>query len=115
MKLIARMKQPTEADFQQQVIDLARLLGWRVAHFRPGLNKRGKWQTAVAADGAGFPDLVMAKPGLSVIFAELKVGKNRLSLAQEQWIFTLRQAGTRAYCWFPSDWNDIENILREGT
>jgi hypothetical protein len=53
------------------VIDLPHLLGWRAAHFRPARTATG-WRTPVAADGAGFPDLVPAKSGLPVIFAETK-------------------------------------------
>ncbi len=53
-----------EADFQAQVIDLLHLHGWVVAHFRPARTAKG-WITPVAADGAGFLDLlaVHARPG----------------------------------------------------
>lgn len=37
-------------------------LGYRVAHFRPEKTAHD-WRTAVAADGKGYPDLAMAKPG----------------------------------------------------
>jgi hypothetical protein len=47
----------TEAAFLRQVLDLAKLRGWRTAHFRPAQTSRG-WRTAVQGDGAGFPDLV---------------------------------------------------------
>jgi hypothetical protein len=62
---MAGLPPPTEREFQRQVIDLARLLGWRCAHFRPGRTARG-WRTPVQADGAGFPDLqpVRARDGL---------------------------------------------------
>lgn len=46
--------EPDERQWQAQVIELARILGWRVAHFRPALTKHG-WRTPVQADGAGFP------------------------------------------------------------
>ena len=46
----------SERELQDAVIQLARLLGWRVAHFRPAMTTRG-WRTPVSADGAGFPDL----------------------------------------------------------
>lgn len=46
--------EPTEIQWQAQVIELAHILGWTVAHFRPALTKHG-WRTPVQADGAGFP------------------------------------------------------------
>jgi hypothetical protein len=52
----------SEAQFQQQVIDLARLCGYRVAHFRTvRVQRKGGsvyYTTPVQADGAGWPDLV---------------------------------------------------------
>jgi len=34
----------SEADFESRVVDFARLLGWRVAHFRPARTAKG-WRT----------------------------------------------------------------------
>jgi hypothetical protein len=54
------------------VIEAAHVYGWRCAHFRPARTRHG-WRTAVAADGAGFPDLVLIHPGRREIIArELK-------------------------------------------
>lgn len=47
----------SEAELQSAVIELARTLGYRVAHFRAARTAQG-WRTPVEADGAGFPDLV---------------------------------------------------------
>tara|TARA_R110000824_G_scaffold116919_2_gene268669 strand:- start:32 stop:346 length:315 start_codon:yes stop_codon:yes gene_type:complete len=95
-----------EADFQRIVIDMAHLFGWRVAHFRK-VQTHGRWITAVAADGAGFPDLVMAKLG-RVIFAELKTEKGRLSAEQKLWLKALPEC----VVWRPSDLDAIEGSLR---
>mgnify|MGYP001585176942 CR=1 FL=1 len=93
-----------EAGLQAAVIDLAHLLGWRIFHARPAQNSRGDWRTAVSADGAGFPDLVMARKGV-VIFAELKSEKGRLSPAQEAWLAALAWNGNcRSFVWRPADW-----------
>ena len=59
-----------EDDWQRQVVDLARLRGWRVAHFRPARTERG-WRTPVEADGAGFPDLLLVR-GAQLLAVELK-------------------------------------------
>ena len=60
----------TEAQFQSAIVELARLLGYRVAHFRAAKTAHG-WRTPVAADGAGWPDLTLAKPG-RLLFVECK-------------------------------------------
>jgi hypothetical protein len=102
--------QLTEAQFQDQVVDLARLHGYRVAHFRPARTEKG-WRTPVAADGAGWPDLVLVKPG-RMIFAELKSQRGRLSDDQHAWLDQLRAAGVEAYVWRPAQFDDIDQILR---
>jgi hypothetical protein len=99
----------SEKDFERQVIQLAKLLGWRVAHFRPAMNRRGKWQTPVAADGAGFPDLVLVRDRL--IFIELKREGGKLSKAQVEWQVALRWAGCEEYTFYPSGWKAIEEVL----
>jgi hypothetical protein len=108
------LPQLLESEFQTQVIDLARLHGWIVAHFRPGLNARGKWQTAVQGDGAGFPDLVMIRvlgDRAEIIVAELKVSRNKPSDAQTKWIEAFRLTGIPTFCWWPSDWPQIVDRL----
>jgi hypothetical protein len=100
---------PTEAEFQAQVIQLARLRGWRVAHFRPARTAKG-WRTAVAADGVGWPDLFLVRGG-RVIAAELKVGNNRLSPQQTAWLTALRAADIPAVVWRPTMWPEIEEAL----
>jgi hypothetical protein len=111
----------TEAAFQRQVIDLARFRGWRVAHFRKVRvqRKNGQvyWETPVAADGEGFPDLELVR-GRRLIKAELKSaravrktrGKGR-SEAQELWRAAYLAAGIEYYTWEPADWPEIERVL----
>ncbi|WP_376793087.1 VRR-NUC domain-containing protein [Thermoflexus sp.] len=94
----------SEKDFSQQVVDLARLLGWKV--YRTWLSIRSP---------AGFPDLVLAKPGRPLILAELKTERGKLSPAQEEWLATLRQVpGIEVYVWRPGDWEEIVRVLRGG-
>ena len=104
-----------EADLQKAVIDLARVLGYRVAHFRPAQTKYG-WRTAVSGDGAGFPDCVIVGHG-RVLYRELKCGRNTLSDEQAGWLEALREAGADAGVWSDSDWFSglIEAELRRGT
>lgn len=107
----------TEAEFMSWVIDCAHVHGWLVAHFRPAKTERG-WRTAVSADGAGFPDLVMVKQGEpgtlnSILFVELKSDKGKLSKEQEKWKSLLEYVyGGTYFTWRPSDREKIEEILR---
>lgn len=100
----------SEAQFQRQVLQLAKLTGWRTAHFRPGLDRRGNWQTAVAGDGAGFPDLALVRE--RVLFVELKVNGNKLAPDQVTWRDALTQAGANWHHWTPDDWPAIEQTLK---
>ena len=102
----------TEKVWTAQVIEVAHMFGYLVAHFRPAINRRGHWQTPVQADGAGFPDLVLCKPGRNVKFVELKTERGKLSPAQERWLNDLRLAGQEVYVWRPSDWNKAVEVLR---
>lgn len=105
----------TEADFQRQVIDLAQLCGWRVAHFRAALRKDGSWRTPVAADGKGWPDLVLCHPRRGLcLFRELKTDTGELSPEQEVWLLTLAKSGCDAAVWRPSDWPKIKQWLSAG-
>lgn len=78
-----------EAEFQQAVIDIAKLRGWRVAHFRPARTAKG-WRTPVQGH-AGFPDLVLARRG-RVLFIELKSDKGRITADQLAWAKELGEA-----------------------
>lgn len=115
----AKKKPPvkvSEAQFQRMVIDLAHLYGWRVAHFRRVQVRRGSgsvyWETPVAADGKGFPDLVLVRGG-SLLFAELKVPPNTTTPEQREWLAALRAAGQHVAVWTPDSWVEIEATLSE--
>lgn len=102
----------SEKELQEAVLDLAALLKWRVAHFRPGLTQSGNWRTPVAADGKGFPDLVLVRD--RVLFVELKSARGTLTREQMDWGTALAQAEADFVTWRPKDWTDgtIERTLR---
>jgi hypothetical protein len=90
----------TEKAFQAQVVDLATAYGFR--HFHP-LRMRGS--------DPGWPDLTLVRPP-RLIFAELKVGRNRLTPAQEEWIALLDGCySVEAYIWRPEDFDEIVRVL----
>ena len=99
----------THEELQQHVIELAHRLGWVVAHFRPAKTDKG-WRTAVAADGAGFPDLVMVRERMVV--AEIKTEKDQPSFEQWEWMYLFQHAGCEAFLWRPSDWDEIVEVLQ---
>lgn len=98
-----------EEQFTRQVIQLAQLRGWRTLHIRPA-RTAGGWRTPVQGDGKGFPDLLMIR-GHSVIAAELKVGKGKLTPEQDRWLSDLENAGVTVFRWTERDWPEIETVL----
>jgi hypothetical protein len=108
-----------EKDLQQAVIETGRLFGWRVAHFRPARTNRG-WVTPVAADGKGFPDLVLVNDRTGrLIFAELKSLTGRVTVEQQQWLDGLRMVAAacdevEVHVWTTADWEAgvVETTLR---
>jgi len=100
---------PKGRELQKGIIELARRAGWKVAHTPPVSTERG-WRTAVAADGKGFPDLLLVRE--RIIVAEIK-GTDRLSPEQRAWLDAFRMAGVPAYVWTPKEWASgaVERIL----
>lgn len=112
------LKGPSEGEFQDQVIQLALLLRWRVGHFRSVRCVRQDgaifWQCPVQPSGPmggkGFPDLVLIKPP-RIIVAELKVGRNVCTSEQAAWVEAFIRCGIQTFVWRPEDWKEIEREL----
>lgn len=100
----------TERDYQEQLITLAHILGWRVAHFRPAMTRAG-WRTPVQADGVGFPDLILVR-GARAVAVEVKSARGRLSVEQGEWLTALEAAGIETHVWYPDDWDTATEVLR---
>ena len=101
----------SEQDLFNQILDLAHIYHWRCAHFRPAMTERG-WRTAVAGDGAGYPDLCMVRL-TRVLYAELKSEKGKVTEEQQEWLDALKQTGkVEVYVWRPSDFYEIAEILK---
>lgn len=107
-----------ENTFMEMVIQAARLLGWKCAHFRSVRVQRRDghtfWQTPVQADGRGFVDLILAHAAKGIIAAELKVDGNTTTAEQDVWIDLLGRY-VPTFVWRPSDWPTITRVLRDGT
>ena len=94
----------SEAEFQQAIIEYAQARGWLVHAERTARSDKG-WRTPVQGD-PGFPDLVLARRE-KVVIAELKTQKGVLKPNQRRWVWA-----TDCYVWRPSDWPQIEEVLK---
>lgn len=95
----------------RQVIDLAKLRGWKIAHFGASVKVVGKNRTFVGdKDAAGFPDLVLARKQ-RLIMAELKASRGTVSERQKEWLAVLGETDAEVYIWRPEDWDDINSVL----
>ena len=110
----------TEAAFQEQVIDLARALGWHHLHVRRSIGRRnGKqaWQTTTNI--AGWPDLFLWHPRHGFVALELKSEGAPLNTdtvrEQLQVLDQLAGAGAQALLVRPSDMDTIRRVLQGGT
>jgi len=95
----------TEKGFQKAIIELATKCGWSVYHVA---NVRGQLR---AQTSVGYPDLTLVHPSHGVCWAEIKSEKGKLSALQQEWLALLQQAGQRAFCWRPQDWDEIVGVL----
>lgn len=100
----------TEREFQNTVIDMARLLGWKVAHFRPAQTSQG-WRTPVEADAKGFPDLVLVRE--RIVYLELKSATGKVTPEQADWIAAINAADGTALVVRPTDIDKIEHALKK--
>ena len=102
----------SERTFTQQVIDEAEYHGWATFHLRDR-------DSIHIVRGKGFPDLVMHRPvpgtdRSEMIVSELKRGYDiELRKDQVKWLSAF---GHYVYAreWRPSDWPEIERVLRDG-
>lgn len=103
----------TERELQDAVVRCAQALGYLVHHARPGMDRRGRWKTAIQGH-PGFPDLVLVRPP-RVLVVELKSERGVVSPWQEQWLAALAACpGVECYVWRPGNWlsGEIELVLR---
>jgi hypothetical protein len=86
----------SEADFQDQVIELAQRLGYKVMGMRKSSREiGGKWVSNLLGDGKGWPDLFLAHPEGSgqAVAIELKREGEKPTEEQKAWGATLIRCG----------------------
>ena len=102
-KPVKRRRGRPEEIFKGEVIEAARLHGWRVYHTHD--SRRSE---------PGYPDLALVHPvRCRYMLWELKVGDNGLSKDQAWWLWALGMSGLEVAVWWPSDWDTIiEHLTR---
>lgn len=90
----------SERTWQAQVVQLAKLMGWRKAYHV--YDSRRSY--------SGFPDLVLVRE--RVVYAELKSQAGKVSATQQEWLDALTKAGAECHVWRPSDLDQVAEILR---
>lgn len=102
----------TELDYEQTILDMAKIAGWRRHGERPALSKKG-YRTPIKGE-AGWPDLILAK-GRQMIAAELKVIRpdNKPTLDQIAWLERLDAIPgvTALVLWLPDEMDRFNAAL----
>ena len=93
-----------EAEFQDKVVAFCQWLHLLVYHV-------GRSDKALVTS-KGFPDLVISGP-FGTVFAELKSETGKPSVEQTVWMASLSRSCEHVYLWRPSDWPQIEAVLRK--
>lgn len=110
------MKAGSEAQFQQQIVQLAGFYGWGPMYHAPAGGKQGRVDREQI--GSGFPDLVLVREHETarneVLFWELKGAKTYITPAQHRWIDALVGAGLEAAIYRPCDFDVMHERLARG-
>ncbi|MCM1011913.1 VRR-NUC domain-containing protein [Brevibacterium sp. XM4083] len=99
-----RAKGMTERQLQDQIVELAKRMGWLVYHTYD--SRRSE---------PGFPDLVLVHPKqMRQLWRELKSETGETTSAQKVWLSALLLVGDDVDIWRPRDWvsGRIERELR---
>jgi hypothetical protein len=101
----------SEAEWQEQFIQLAHALGWEHNFTRRTIGRGGRWTTATSKKG--WPDLTLwNERQRRTMYVELKTETGRLSPEQEACLRSLTAAGNEVHVWRPSDLDEAHRALR---
>lgn len=108
----------TEAQWQDQVTELASLHGWGWLHAERVVTRRRNRdgsermvnETPLRGPlGRGWPDLVLVRE--RIIFAELKASGGAVRPEQTVRLEQLAATGAETYVWRPRDWDQVVAVL----
>lgn len=96
----------TGKELQKAAVSLARMKGYRVAHFPTIQDYRGVWRTPIAADGRGWPDLILV--GRKMLAVEVKGDGDSLRVEQKAWLAAFENAGVETLVLTSKGWKNGE-------
>ncbi len=107
----ARCRCPaTHVEWQQQVVDLAHILGWQHLHVRRTIGRQKQWVTST--NRKGWPDLFLWHPVHGFAAIELKCGADKATPEQLQVLTELLAAGAAIAVAYPHDLERVQALLR---
>lgn len=106
----------TERSWQQAVLRIARLFGWRwwhdVATNAPRACRHCKKPLKLPRNDPGWPDLFLVR-GDTLIVAELKRDREYPTASQREWLDALRRVRrVVVVVWKPRDAQKVAEVLR---
>ena len=101
----------SEDQWTEWVISVAERGGWSWWHFKDSRRQVAPGEFVGDAGAAGFPDLVLARPGVGVVFAELKTETGRPRPKQREALNDLSAAGQLAVLWRPRHAEVVTKVL----
>lgn len=108
-----RVMVESERQFQDRIIQVAQLYGWKLIYHPPDnvpVTARSGARY-VQNIKAGWPDLVLCRPP-EILFWEIKTEKGKVKPEQEQWIDALHRCGLEVRIIRPSDFAWVQERLR---
>lgn len=105
----------SEKTYQRIVLDQARFFGWQAHHATETRRQVSPGVFVGDADFAGFPDTVLAHPGVGVVFAEIKRQKGySWQPGQREYLdFLTTVPGPYVAMWQPRDHRGVEQLLAD--
>lgn len=89
-----------ETEWQDLIMRSARASRWLAYHVYDSRKS-----------AAGFPDCILVRPP-RIVAAELKTETGAVTKEQAKWLAAFAASGAETYVWRPSDWREVERVLR---
>ncbi len=101
---------PNHIEWQNTIVQGARVMGWGHLHVRKSIGRGKKWTTATNV--VGWPDLWLWHPRHGFAAIEVKVHPDVPTPEQLAVLQDLAKAGARTLVAYPEDWDKVQAVLR---
>lgn len=108
-----RLRAIPEKTLQSDIMQLARMTGWKVCHFsdsRKMVRRGSRYIPVPDPDAAGFPDLILLRPPVTFVI-EVKKELGRVEPNQVEWLDLWRGCGADVMVARPSNWDEVQRKL----